>query len=149
MAKTADVKDALLKSQDIEPANSLSQLIQRTDVKRRFEDLLGKRGPAFLASLLSIHNGSNQLKLCDPKSILSAAAVAAALDLPINPNLGFAAIVPYKNQAQFQMMWRGFVQLAMRTGLYLTMNATEVYEGELVEYNRITGETKIDAGKRK
>lgn len=66
-------------------------------------------------------------------------AEAATLDLPINPNLGFAYVVPYGNQAQFQMGWRGFVQLAMRSGQYKTINVNEIYE-EIKKSNRFTGE---------
>jgi recombination protein RecT len=83
-------------------------------------------------------------------TIISAAAVAASLDLPVNPSLGFAHIVPYKDNkegrviAQFQLGWRGFNQLAMRSGQYKTMNVTQVYEGELIKYNRITGDMEFN-----
>jgi recombination protein RecT len=80
------------------------------------------------------------LQKCDPNSIMSAAFVAASFDLPIDSNLGFSAIVPYKTSAQFQMMYKGFIQLAVRTGQYKGMNAAEVYEDELVSYNPITKE---------
>lgn len=66
--------------------------------------------------------------------------MAASLDLPINQNLGFAYIIPYGNEAQFQMGYKGYIQLAMRTGQYQTINAAEVYEGEIVKQNRFTGE---------
>ena len=66
--------------------------------------------------------------------------MAASLDLPINQNLGFAYIIPYKDEAQFQMGYKGYIQLAMRTGQYQTINAAEVYEGEIVKQNRFTGE---------
>ncbi len=62
------------------------------------------------------------------------------MDLPINPNLGFAAIVPYKNTAQFQLQYKGLVQLAMRSGQYKTINVSEVYEGEIKNVNRFTGD---------
>jgi recombination protein RecT len=127
----------------------LNQLVGRIDVKKRFEEILGKKAPAFISSIISVVNAKKELQVVDPNSILAAAVIAATLDLPINPNLGFAHIVPYSGHAQFQMGWKGFVQLAIRTGLYRTMNAAEIYEGELVEYNRITGETKIDESARK
>ena len=83
--------------------------------------------------------------------------VAASFDLPIDSNLGFAALVPYKKSfkdketgqwvkkdlAQFQMMYKGFVQLAIRTGQYEKMNCSEVYEDELRSYNPITGECEF------
>ena len=60
--------------------------------------------------------------------------------MPINPSLGFAYIVPYKGQAQFQLSWRGYVQLAMRTNQYRTLNSSAVYEGQIKEIDFITGE---------
>lgn len=145
------VKDihAKLNEKTLQPASRLADLINRVDIKKRFEEVLGKKTPAFISSLLSLTNAKQELLNCDPRTILSAAMVAATMDLPINSNLGFAHIVPYGNVAQFQMGWKGFVQLAIRTGLYQTMNAAEIYEGELISYNRITGETKIDESQRK
>jgi recombination protein RecT len=70
--------------------------------------------------------------------------VAATLDLPINQNLGFAYIIPYGTEATFQLGYKGFIQLAQRTGLYKTINAAEVYEGEIKYRNRITGEIEFD-----
>lgn len=148
MAKINDVAKAVA-SKEMTPISRLNDLVARMDYKKRFEDILGKKAPAFISSLLSLTNSKNELKVCDPKSIISASMIAATLDLPINPNLGFAHLVPYSNVAQFQMGWKGFVQLAIRTGLYKTMNAAEIYEGELINYNRITGDTVIDETQRK
>lgn len=128
---------------------SLADLTKRIDVVKRFEEILGTKTPGFIASLLSLYNASPQLKKCEPRSILSSAMIAATLDLPINPTLGFAAIVPYKDQAQFQIMTRGLIQLAIRTGAYKSINAAEVYEGEIINYNRVTGSFEIDENNRK
>jgi len=65
--------------------------------------------------------------------------MAAALDLPINPNLGFAYIIPYGNQAQFQVSYRGLIQLCLRSGQFKTISVTPVYEGQLIENNPLTG----------
>lgn len=123
---------------------TLNALIRQDNIKSRFQELLGQKAPGFLSSLLNVVNSSNQLKQCNPQEILASAAIAAALDLPIDPNLGFAYIVPYRERnvyrPQFQMGYRGFVQLALRTGMYKNINATHVYEGEIERYNRITGE---------
>lgn len=140
---------AAMKGNELAPTSRINDLINRMDIKKRFEEVLGKKTPGFISSILSLTNAKQELKAADPKSILSAAMIAATLDLPINPNLGFAHIVPYGGVAQFQMGWKGFVQLAIRTGLYQTMNAAEIYEGELIRYNRITGETEIDESQRK
>lgn len=147
----ANVKDIAksVNEKDLAPADRLTTILARVDVRKKFEDMLGKKAPGFISSILSLRNTKLELKNCDPMSIISAAAIAATLDLPINQNLGFAHIVPYSGVAQFQMGWKGFVQLAIRTGLYQTMNAAEIYEGELVQYNRITGQTEIDESQRK
>ncbi len=132
----------------------VKEIISRDTVKKKFAEILGQKAPQFLASLTNVVSGSAQLKRADPNSIVSAAFVAATYDLPIDSNLGFAAIVPYNNskknpqtgkyedhmEAQFQMMYKGFIQLAIRSGYYEKMNYAVVYEDELVSYNPITGE---------
>jgi len=133
---------------------TLAGMLARVDVKKRFEELLKDKAPGFISSILSVVNANPMLRTADPKSIISAASIAASMDLPINSNLGFAHIVPYRDHggqaiAQFQMGWKGFVQLAIRTGLYKTINATEIYEGELVSYDRLSGDTTIDETQRK
>ena len=85
----------------------------------------------------------------EPKSILLACLTAASLDLPINQSLGFAYIIPYKNNktgemvAQFQMGYKGFIQLAQRSGQFKTINVSEVREGELTAQNNLTGESEF------
>lgn len=119
------------------------------EMKKRFESVLGEKAAAFMASITSLVGSKTNFNEVAPPTILAAAFIAATLDLPINPNLGFAYIIPYKNVAQFQMGYKGFIQLALRTGQYKTINATEIYEGELVERNRLTGVIKIDTGQKK
>lgn len=132
---------------------TLNTMLSQTNVRKRFEDVLGKKAPGFISSILALQTFNKMLKEADPRSIISAAAIAATLDLPINPSLGFAHIVPYRDHggqpiAQFQMGWKGFVQLAIRTGLYKTINAIEIYEGELISYERLAGEFVLDESKR-
>lgn len=136
MASTAIVEYTKFKS-----------LVQGDDVQARFKALLNKRGPAFLASLLSVVGNDNKLMECEPSSILTSAAKAAILNLPIEPALGFAYIVPFKKRATFILGYKGMIQLAIRTGQYNTINATEIYEGEEVIVDRLTGLVKLN-GKR-
>lgn len=124
------------------PVN-LKSMLADVNVKKRFEDILGKKAAGFMSSMLTVTNSNDYLKTADPMTIISAGAIAAALDLPIDPNLGFAYIVPYSGKAQFQMGYKGYIQLAMRTGQYKTINACEVYEGEIVKINRFTGEIEF------
>lgn len=137
------------KEKQMAPVDKLKEILDRDNVKEKFHAMLGKKAAGFTTSIISAVNRNPSLKTADPGSVISAAAIAASLDLPINQNLGFAHIVPYKNKAQFQMGWKGFVQLAMRSGQYKTMNVSEVYEGEIVSNNHITGEMEFDIEERK
>lgn len=121
----------------------IEALISKEGTRKRFQDVLGKKAAGFLSSVLSAYNTNSALQECEPATVLSSAMVAATLDLPINANLGFAYIVPYKGKATFQMGWKGFVQLAMRSGLYKTINVTEVRKGQLKSYNPFTGEMEF------
>lgn len=119
------------------------------EVKTRFNDVLGSKAPMFMTSITNAVSSNASLQKCDSSSILSSALVAATYDLPIDSNLGFSALVPYydskskTHKAQFQMMYKGFVQLAIRSGQYKNMNVSEVYADEILEYNPITGELKL------
>lgn len=115
------------------------QFFQREDVKSKFTELLGTRTNQFMTSLLSIVNNNSYLRNASPDSIYTSAMMAAALDLPINPNLGFAYIIPYGNQAQFQIGYKGLIQLALRSGQFKTISVTPVCEGQLIENNPLTG----------
>ena len=131
----------------------LKGLLSAESTKKRFYEILGNKSAGFISSVINVVNGNPALQEANPNTVLMSAAIAATLDLPVNPNLGFAAIVPYKEKgqavAQFQMMWRGFVQLAQRSGQYRTLNTTEVYEGEIKKHNRFTGEIEFDPDGRK
>lgn len=113
-------------------------------IKGKFEELLGKKSQGFLTSVLQIINSNNLLASADHNSLYMAAATAATLDLPIQPSLGFAYIVPYKGQAQFQIGWKGLVQLAQRTGQYKSINVIEVYANQFKSYNSLTEVIEAD-----
>lgn len=122
----------------------VKDLLAQASIKKRFEEILGSKAPGFISSILNVVNGNTMFANCNPNSIIMSAAVAATLDLPINPNLGFAYIIPYGGQAQFQIGYKGFIQLAMRTGQYKTINATEVRVGQLKSFNQLTEEIELD-----
>lgn len=83
--------------------SALGVMIGSQSVQQRFEKMLGKKSAGFPSSLLTLTNNNKLLATANPKTILAAAATAASLDLPINPSLGKAWIVPYKGSAQFQI----------------------------------------------
>lgn len=128
--------------------NALKTMINDERTQKKFRELLGKKAPGFLTSLLNTINGNKQLQQADASSIMKAGAIAATLDLPIDPNFGYAYIVPYnnkgKNEAQFQMGYKGFVQLAMRTGQYKKITVSELYEGQFKSYDPITDTLEYD-----
>ena len=141
--------------------STLKALVNADVTKKKFQEMLGNKAVGFLTSLINTTNGNAQLQQADPNSILKAGAIAATLDLPIDPNLGFAYIVPYKkkykdelgnwnekNEAQFQMGYKGFVQLAIRTGQYKRINVAELYEGQFESYDPITDELKYNLENR-
>lgn len=118
--------------------STLGVMIGSQSVQQRFEKMLGKKSAGFLSSLLTLTNNNRLLATANPKTILAAAATAASLDLPINPSLGKAWIVPYKGSAQFQIGYKGVIELAMRTGKMKHIIMTPVYEGEIRDWNRFT-----------
>jgi recombination protein RecT len=132
---------------------TVKNLFARDEVKLKFQEILGKKAQGFITSVLQIVSQNALLAKADPHTIYHAAAVAATLDLPLNNNLGFAYIVPYKTKqpdgtfkdvAQFQMGYKGFIQLSMRSGQFLTMNSTDVRKGEIKKHNRLTDEIDFD-----
>lgn len=138
----------------------MNSLLDSEGYKKRFEELLGNRTPQFVSSIVSLVNSDVNLQKSfyeAPVTILQASLKAATFNLPIDQNLGYAYIVPFNNtvkhpdgtsskrmEANFIMGWKGMHQLALRTGVYETINVTDVREGELKKYNRLTEEIDID-----
>ena len=111
--------------------------------KAKIEETLGKRTPQFISSVISLANSDKTLSLCDPVKLFNCCMMAAALNLPFNQNLGQAFIIAYKGEPQLQIGWKGFVQLAQRSGQFRTINCSDVREGEILEQDRLTGEFKF------
>lgn len=125
---------------------------EQDSVKAKFKELLGKRATSFITSVLQIAAQNQLLAKADPVSIYQSAAVAATLDLPLNQNLGFAYIIAYnqsykddngtwqkKQVAQFQMGYKGFIQLAQRSGQFKSIYSSAIYEGQLINANPLDG----------
>jgi recombination protein RecT len=123
-----------------EEAKTVKGMLETPAFKKRFEEMLGKKAAGFISSIIAVTNSSNYLMKADPTTVIGAAAQAAMLDLPINQSLGFAYIVPYKGAAQFQLGYKGYIQLAQRTNKYIDMGSATVYEGELETKNRLLGQ---------
>lgn len=128
--------------------NEVTRYIKDENVGKRINELLKDRAPQFTTTLMAALNSNKALNNCEPHSVVTAALTAASMDLPINQNLGFAYLIPYKNKdgdvCQFQMGYKGFIQLAQRSGYYKTINATEVREGEIAKIDRLSGEIEFE-----
>lgn len=124
---------------------SITTYLSSESVRNNIEQTLGKKTQQFIANVASLVSSNKTLQECDYSSILQACLVATNMDLSINPNLGLAAVIPYKDKtgqqyAQFQIMKKGYIQLALRTGKFVTINASNVKDGEYKGINRLTGD---------
>lgn len=127
----------------------MKTLVKQDGIKKMFQETLQDKAPQFMTSLVSVVNEDYKLKKVDQMSVINSAMVAATLDLPINQNLGYMWLVPYKGKATPQIGYKGYIQLAMRTGQYKAMNAIVVYEGEITAWNALTEDVDYDPTKRK
>lgn len=130
----------------------LSAMLNADSVQKQFHNALKENKDAFIASVIDLYSGDAALQKCEPADVLRVAFKAAALKLPINKALGFSYIVVYNNSKRdasgqwvkvatptFVLGYRGYIQLAMRTGRYKTINADVVYKGELRGTDKLTG----------
>lgn len=161
------IQNQLAKSanQQVAPAQQsvnqlMNSMLDGEKLRGRFNELLGNRSAQFVSSLVSMVNADQNLQRAfyeAPMTVIQAGLKAAAFDLPIDQNLGYAYIVPFKNskkddngnwsskhEATFILGWKGMHQLALRTGAYKTINVVDIREGELKSYNRLTEETEIE-----
>jgi len=132
---------------------TLPELLNDDTHQKNFAAMLGKDARSFAQNILTVYNGSTSLQACDPESIIAACAISASINLSILPSLGQSCVVPYKDGdrlvAQWQIMWKGLVQLAQRSERYAKINLAPVYEGQLVKYDEFKGEVILDASKKK
>lgn len=124
--------------------NSIQRILTAANVREGFEKMLGKKAQGFITSVLQIVNGNKDLQAADPWTVYNAAATAATMDLPINNNLGFAYIVPYAGKAQFQMGYKGYTQLALRTAQYQNLNCLKVHENQFKKWDELDEHLELD-----
>ena len=138
----------------------LKSVINAPSVQEQFKNAMGGHKDAFVASLIELYTGDKALQSCKPQLIVAEALRAATMRLPINKALGFAYIVVYNNNQKmpdgswqkvptptFIPGYKGYIQLAMRTGEYKTINADIVYEGEISGFDKLSGTIKFDGQK--
>lgn len=160
MATNMSLKEQLKSNAPQETGNKVGQLglkalINNPTVQEKFRQVLKEKAAGFTSSVLTLVNNDNYLAQCEPQSILTCAMTAATLDLPLDKNLGYAYIVPFKNykngnrqEGQFILGYKGLIQLAMRSGQYRALNVAPVYEGELNGWNRLTETFDFDFSKK-
>lgn len=124
---------------------TLRELFNDPIIKTKVEQLIGKNSATFATSVIQITNSNAMLRTAEPTSIFNAACMAATLNLPLQNGLGFAYIVPFKNnkerkvEAQFQIGYKGFIQLAQRSGQFKRLVALPVYKKQLLKKDFING----------
>lgn len=129
----------------------LKALLSSDAVQKKFKDILKDKSAGFTSSVLTLVNNDSYLAQSEPMSILTGAMIAAQLDLPLDKNLGYAYLVPFKDRkkgniqvANFIIGYKGYIQLAQRSGRYKAINVISVYEGELLKWDRLTEEIELD-----
>ncbi|UBK99511.1 recombinase RecT [Clostridium perfringens] len=151
MATAASLKNQLVKKgtgNSLSIGNTVKGLMENPSIKKRFEGVLKEKAPQYMSSIVNLVNSDTNLQKCDGMSVIASCMVAATMDLPVDKNLGYAWVVPYGSRAQFQMGYKGYIQLALRTGQYKAINVVEIREGELVSWNPLTEEIEVDFSKR-
>lgn len=123
---------------------TVASTMQSDAVKEKFEAVMGGKANGFVSSVLSVVTNNNLLARSDFNSIYTSAMKAAVLDLPVEPSLGMAYIVPYKGKAQFQIGYKGLIQLALRSGQVVGLNAGKVYKEQFKSFNALTEKLDIE-----
>lgn len=128
------------------PLQAFNGFMMNPNTQDYLKSVLKEKSASFMNNMVALVANNKALQPCKPASIMYVGLKATALGLPLDQNLGFAYAIPYKDNkagetvAQFQMGYKGFIQLALRTGQFSTINATDIREGEISSINRLTGE---------
>lgn len=134
-------------SRQPKPIDGFNRMIQSQSMQNYLASTLHEKRDSFIANVTALVGSNAQLQACDPAAVIMTAVKATALNLPLDPNLGFAYVIPYQSQQglvpQFQLGYKGYVQLALRTGQFKTINARDVREGEIVGEDYLSGEMQF------
>lgn len=131
------------------PLAQLKAALDTENCKRQLAETMRENAGAFSASIIELFKGDKYLAQCAPAEVISECFKAASLKLPINKQLGFAYVIAYKDNKdgcyhpQFQLGYKGYIQLAQRSGAYRCINCDVVYEGEFVARNKLTGDVDL------
>lgn len=121
---------------------SIANFLNAPSTAKFLQETLAEKRPEFVSNLIALCDADDKLSACDHGALMKCAMNATALNLPLNKNLGYAYVIPYKGVPSFQIGYKGLIQLAIRTGQYRFINAVEIREGE-IERNKVTGEIRF------
>lgn len=134
----------------------ITTYLNRDDIQSYLRDVIGQNKDKFITNLVSATNQNKELQKCTSLSLMSGALTATTLNLSLNKSFGYVYLVPFKNkklsdqkhvdvyEAQFQIGYRGYIQLALRTGQYKKINAIPVYKGQFESWNALTEEIALN-----
>ena len=128
----------------------LTSYLTQEAVKNQINEVIGgKNGQRFISSIVSAVNNNPQLAECTNQSILSGALLGESLKLSPSPQLGQYYLVPFKDKnkgmvAQFNLGYKGYIQLAIRSGQYKKLNVLAIKEGELVKFDPLNEEIEVN-----
>ncbi len=125
---------------------SLANFLNAPSTSNFLKETLAEKKSEFVSNLIALCDADPKLSQCDPSQLMKCAMNATSLNLPLNKNLGYAYVIAYKGIPSFQIGYKGLIQLAIRTGQYKFINATEIREGE-IRHNKITGEVIFNGEK--
>jgi recombination protein RecT len=131
-------------SKQLSPAGRMKNILSSAAIQDLIKSTLKDKAELFTASILEVFSADSYLQQCAPEAVAKECMKAATLNLPLSKALGFAWVVPFKGSPTFQIGWKGYVQLAQRTGQYRFINAGPVFEGELRKVSKLTGEVDIE-----
>ena len=120
---------------------SFNEFVASPRTQEHLAQVLGEKKGSFVNNLTALVANNRMLQECEPMGLMYTAIKATALNLPLDPNLGLAYVLPYRNnklgitEAQFQIGYKGFVQLAIRSGQFAKIAVRDVREGEIVNYD--------------
>jgi recombination protein RecT len=126
---------------------AFKKIVDSSYYQQQLKNVLKENSGVFATSLMEIFTGDSKLWSCDPKLLMAEAMKAASLKLPLSKQLGYAYLLVYSNTPTMVIGYKGLFQLAIRSGLYKTINAGVVYEGELRDYDKLTGEFSLNGEK--
>ena len=139
------------------PKNSITSYLNSQSMQGYLSDVIGNNKEKFVTNLVSVTNQNKTLQECTNMSLVSGALVATTLKLSLNSAFGYAYLVPFKNkaltkekgyevkEAQFQIGYKGYIQLALRTGEYSRLNAVPIYKSQFMGWNALTEDLQLNS----